>query len=135
MIYNKVLIVLFLFLLLAQFYSPFISWKNAFIGALTGGGSMFIIALLGKMLFKKESLGMGDVKLAATSGFFIGWQKILIALYAGFVIAFLTIIIINRFKKTKVTGYVPLGPFLALGIIIFLFWGQQLIQLYLSLVI
>jgi leader peptidase (prepilin peptidase)/N-methyltransferase len=135
LIHNKVLVTLLLFAIMAQMISPFTRWQNALLGMLTGGGTMFLVSLLGKALFKKESLGMGDVKLAAVAGFFLGWQNILIAVYTGFVFALITIIITNSMKRTSIVGYVPLGPFLAMGIITFIFWGKEIIQIYLSLVI
>lgn len=134
LIYDKVLVILFLCGLTLQLIYPFIAWESALLGVVVGGLSMFAIALLGKAMFKKDSLGMGDVKLAAVVGFFVGWQTILIALYFGFLLAFVTIIITKRFGHSKLTGYIPLGPFLAGGIVIFLFWGKQLLQLYISLV-
>jgi leader peptidase (prepilin peptidase)/N-methyltransferase len=135
LIYNRVLVSLLLFAIIAQTVSPFTQWPNALLGILTGGGAMLLVSLLGKVLLKKESLGMGDVKLAAVAGFFLGWQNILIAVYTGFVFALITMMVINSIKRTRIVGYIPLGPFLALGIITFIFWGQDIVQIYLSLVI
>lgn len=134
LIFNKVLLALFIFGVSAQLLFPFIAWKDAVLGLVLGGISMFLIAVLGKAVFKKESMGMGDVKMAMVAGFFVGWQNILIALYVGFVLAFLTMIIISAIKKSKIQGYIPLGPFLAAGLVVFLFWGKQIIHMYLKLV-
>lgn len=134
LIFNKVLITLLLFGLVAQFFFPFTTWSEAGIGFLAGGFSMLAIALLGKAMFKKESLGMGDVKFAAVAGFFVGWSSVLIALYIGFIFAFLTMIITGRIKKQEMGKYIPLGPFLAAGLVTFLFWGKELTQLYWNLV-
>ncbi len=135
LIYNKVLITFISIGLITQIIIPFIPWEQAVLGMLSGGLSMFFISLLGKWLFKKESLGMGDVKLAAVAGFFTGWLNILIALYLGFILAFVTITLQNRFKKTKISGYIPLGPFMAAGLIVFLFWGKEISNFYLSIVL
>lgn len=135
LIYNKVLIFLLGSGFLYQIISPFILWQDALLGMVVGGTAMFMVSILGRMLFKKDSLGMGDVKLAIAAGFFVGWKSILIALYFGFLLAFISIIFINRFRKNKIEGYIPLAPFLAGGLIVFLFWGNQLIQIYWSLVI
>ena len=134
LIYNKVLLVLLSFAVVFQIFWPFTSWPDALTGLAVGSGTMFLISLLGKLLFKKESLGMGDVKLAAVAGFIVGWQFVLIAIYAGFVFALITMILLNRIKGTQLSGYIPLGPFLALGIMVFLFWGNQIIEVYMSLV-
>ena len=135
LIYNSVLVSLLFFAIIAQTVSPFTQWQIALLGMLTGGGAMLLVSFLGKVLFKKESLGMGDVKLAAVAGFFLGWQNILIAIYTGFVFALITMMMINVVKRTRIVGYIPLGPFLALGIITFIFWGKDIIQIYLSLVV
>jgi leader peptidase (prepilin peptidase) / N-methyltransferase len=136
LIYNKVLFALLAAGISTQLFSPFITWEEGLLGFVAGGLSMFLISLLGKVLFKKESLGMGDVKLAAVAGFFTGWVNVLMALYLGFVLAFVTIIIYNKFQKTQIKNdHIPLGPFLALGLILFLFWGDQILQFYLSIVL
>jgi leader peptidase (prepilin peptidase)/N-methyltransferase len=135
LIYNKVLIIFFATGVITQIIIPFISWEQAVLGLIAGGSSMFFVALLGKWLFKKESLGMGDVKFAAVCGFFTGWLNILIALYLGFVLAFISITLHNRIKKRKISGYIPLGPFLAAGLILFLFWGKEISSFYLSMVL
>ena len=135
LIYNRVLVSLLLFAIMAQTVSPFTQWQNALLGVLIGGGAMYLVSLLGKAVLKKESLGMGDVKLAAVAGFFLGWQNILIAVYTGFVFALITMLMINSIKRSRIVGYIPLGPFLALGIITFIFWGKDIVQIYLSLVV
>jgi len=136
LIYDKILVIMLALGVLVQLILPFTLWMEALYGFFAGGLSMFLISILGKFAFKKESLGMGDVKLAAVSGFFVGWFNVLIALYFGFVLAFLTMIIIARIKKIQLTGfYFPFGPFIAGGLIIFLFWGNEITALYLNMVL
>jgi leader peptidase (prepilin peptidase)/N-methyltransferase len=50
-------------------------------GALAGGGSLFIIGIIGKQIYKKDALGGGDVKLMAGVGALIGWEKVLFAIF------------------------------------------------------
>ncbi len=54
------------------------TWQRAFvnsvIGALTGGGLIYLTGVLGQLSFKKESMGGGDVKLMAMLGAFLGWK-------------------------------------------------------------
>jgi len=84
LILNKVLAVLLIGGVALNFVSHSISWKEAGIGLLSGGGSLYLIAVIGQLIFKKESMGMGDVKFAAVLGFFLGWKIVLLALYFGF---------------------------------------------------
>ncbi len=134
MIYNKVLILLFIYGLIFNLLFPVISWQVAGLGLLLGGGAMLLFAVLGKALFKKESLGMGDVKLAACGGFFLGWKMILIALYGGFFLALILIIFLKLLRLMPKNEYIPLAPFLAAGLIVFLFWGNWLIDNYFQLI-
>ena len=135
LIHNTTLIALLIFGVLVNLIAPVRDWVDSFWGFVLGGGCTFLLAVLGKFLFKRDSMGMGDVKLAATAGFFLGTKTILIALYAGFVIALFFIIGIRYLKKSSTPDLIPMGPFLAVGLIIFLFWGEKLIQLYWKLFI
>lgn len=111
-----------------------IPWIEAGIGFITGGAAMFFIALLGKIIFKKESLGMGDVKFVAVAGFYMGWKMIIPSVYFGFVLTLIAIIILKLISKIKAGDYIPLGPFIASGLLIFVFWGNVIMNYYWELV-
>jgi leader peptidase (prepilin peptidase)/N-methyltransferase len=51
---------------------------SALIGLVVGGGALYLIAMAGDILFKKESMGGGDIKMAAMLGAFLGWKKVLL---------------------------------------------------------
>ena len=133
LILNKVLLLLLAFGIMINAIGSVLSFKDALIGAFVGGGAMFIVAYLGNKLFKKEAMGMGDVKLAFVSGFFLGWQFILWALYLGFVLALISIGIIWLVQRKSIPKQIPMGPFFALGFVINLFYGQQLLEFYFKL--
>ena len=107
-----------------------IPWQNALLGVVAGGLLMIFIGLLGKIVFKKESLGMGDVKFAAVAGFFLGWKMILFATFLGFFFSLPVLIVLMVMGKVKFGQYVPLGPFLAMALIIFVYWGQIIVDWY-----
>ena len=130
LILNKLLIALLLTGIVINGIGHIIPFKQAFIGALVGGGSMFLIAYLGNRMFKKEAMGMGDVKLAFVSGFYFGWQFILWALYLGFIIALLGIGLMWLVRRNRLPRQVPMGPFFALGFVVTLFYGPQLLDFY-----
>lgn len=100
------------------------SLKSAFIS----GGVLYAIAIIGTIVFRKEAMGMGDVKLLAMIGSFIGWQKALGGIFAAsFLGSFMGIIIYIFFKRQKIKDTkLPFGPFLALGSVISLLWGEFL---------
>lgn len=97
----------------------------SFLGVLIGGGSIYAMGLLGDFLFKKESMGGGDVKLLAMVGSFLGWQMALLTFFiAPFFGAVFGVIVKLRTKESTIAY----GPFLALGALISLFWGQDVIR-------
>lgn len=104
---------------------------NALIGMLVGGGSLYLIAMLGDWLFKKESMGGGDIKMAAMLGALLGWQKVLFIFIAsaaiGLVASIVLMIFSARLRKDRV---VPFGPFLALAALLAVLYGDQLINYY-----
>ena len=65
-----------------------LSLRTALIGALGGGGSLLAARFLGFLLFRKESLGWGDVKLGFMTGVFLGLEKTLLAILLGFFLPF-----------------------------------------------
>ncbi|MDR2427098.1 MAG: prepilin peptidase [Endomicrobium sp.] len=88
---------------------------NAFIGFIAGGGSLFLIGLLGQFFFKKEAMGGGDIKLMAGIGAIVGWQRALFAIFiASFLGSILGLFLILT-KRVERKGYMPFGPFLAVA--------------------
>ncbi|MBC8489338.1 MAG: prepilin peptidase [Bacteroidetes bacterium] len=100
------------------------------IGFLTGGGVLIFWAVIGKLLFKKESLGYGDIKLAAMIGIFLGLQNTLLALFLSFSLATLIGIFMIMLKKARMDSKIPFAPFLALGSLLSLIWSDELFSLY-----
>lgn len=104
---------------------------DAIIGFLAGGGSLYAVAMLAPLIFKKEAMGGGDIKLAAFMGLYLGGY-VLLALFIGFFLgAVIGIILISRNKENR-QDMIPFGPFLAAGSIITLFFGPQMWHSYLS---
>ena len=80
--------------------------------------------------FPREAMGLGDVKLIAAIGTFVGWKGILFTIAAGsFVGASFGLASIALGKRERASK-IPFGPYLAVGAIIWLFWGDPLIALY-----
>lgn len=96
----------------------------SFVGILVGGGSIFLMGLLGDFIFKKESMGGGDVKLMAMVGAFMGWKLALLTFFlAPFFGAIYGVIEKIRTKDSAIAY----GPFLVLGAILSLFYGNKII--------
>jgi leader peptidase (prepilin peptidase)/N-methyltransferase len=97
------------------------------IAAVAAGGIFFLVALA-----YPAGMGLGDVKLAAAMGLFLGWAvapAILIGLLIGSLVG-LALLVRYGAKARKMA--IPFGPFLALGGVVALLVGNQLIDLYLG---
>jgi leader peptidase (prepilin peptidase)/N-methyltransferase len=84
-----------------------------------------------KLIRGKEGMGYGDFKLLAAIGAWFGWKLlpavILLSSTLGAIIGIALIVLTKRSKEVPI----PFGPFLAIGGIAALFFGQQLSQIYL----
>ena len=97
------------------------------IAAAAGGGALFLVALA-----YPRGMGLGDVKLTAVMGLFLGRNvapAVLIALLAGSLVG---LAMIARQGAAARKQAIPFGPFLALGGVVGLLAGDQLVDLYLS---
>jgi len=119
--------------LILSFIVPYISFINSVLGALIGGGIILIIAWVGSIIFKKEAMGGGDVKLAAMIGAFLGWRYMVISLFLGFFLGALAGIFLILSKIKRKEDMVPFGPFIALGSIITLLCGEKIIAWYIGI--
>ncbi len=119
--------------LLASLIIPQITFLNSLIGILLGGGSLFIVATVYQWLFKREGMGGGDVKLLAMIGAFLGWKSVILTILLSSLIGSITGIIIMVLKGKDFKYAIPFGPFLSLGAVIALFYGESLINWYLYL--
>ena len=97
------------------------------IGVLVGGGSIYLTGWFGELVFRKESMGGGDVKLMAMIGAFLGWQNVILVYFLAPVLA-LPIGLYMKFLKKE--EYIPYGPFISLGGVIVLFFGQSLLRIF-----
>ena len=91
---------------------------------------MYLIKLLGNAIFRKESLGDGDIKLMGIVGLSIGIMNSLVSLFIASVVGLLFSFIIT--KKNK-EGIIPFGPFLLIGALITLYFSDVItpfLQMY-----
>ena len=92
--------------------------KDALLNGLIAFGSMFLIKILGDFLFKKESMGGGDIKLMFIFGFLLGYELAIISIFiAAFIALPVSLIILFR-KKSNI---IPFGPFLCISALLLYF--------------
>lgn len=102
-------------------------------GALLGLAPMILIYLIGKLLFKKEIMGFGDVKLMAALGFLLGPFGILFTFIIGFISSGAFFGVALLMKKVKLKDEEPLGPFLGMAAILYLVFYKDL-HMFLNIV-
>jgi leader peptidase (prepilin peptidase)/N-methyltransferase len=102
-----------------------IALRSSFLGLLAGGGSIYVTGLIGDAIFKKESMGGGDVKLMAMVGALIGWK---LALLTFFLAPFFGSVAGIALKIKKGESFIPYGPFLSLACLISIIWGERIIN-------
>ena len=102
-------------------------------GATLGFGLLWEVSFIGRLIFKRDAMGFGDVKLMGAIGAFLGWQAVLFTLmvssFAGSIVG-LSLVLSH---KKKMQSRIPYGPYIALAAVIWLLWGQTLWQAYIEL--
>lgn len=106
---------------------------DSFLGIIIGGGFLFLVATAYEKIKKIEGLGGGDVKLAAMLGAFFGWRASIFILLVSSVVGSLFGLVLILIMKKNTKYAIPFGPFLAIGGLVYLFFGQRIINFYLGL--
>jgi len=102
-------------------------------GAILGTAMIGFIALIGSLVFHKQAMGMGDVKLMGMIGMFLGaFPHLLIVLissaFIGSIAGILLILLIK--PKFGSRSKIPYGPFLSIGAVLSLLYGELAWNLY-----
>jgi prepilin signal peptidase PulO-like enzyme (type II secretory pathway) len=102
-------------------------------GAAVGFGGFLALAYLGSWLFKKESMGGGDIKLVAAMGAYLGVWKILLVFVLSAAVGLLISLVAMLFSASlRKHRTIPFGPSLALATLAAGFWGQEIIRFYIK---
>ena len=91
------------------------------LGMLTGGGIFGLIAVFAYVMYKKEGMGMGDVKLMAVLGMFFGVYNTIQIFVLSFAIGAVMSIILMVAKLKKSSDYMAFGPFIVIASILTMF--------------
>ncbi|MCP4345607.1 MAG: prepilin peptidase [Desulfobacterales bacterium] len=118
---------------LGSFALPDMTYKDALLGMLVGGGSLFAVAWLYRKITGKEGMGGGDVKLLAMMGTVIGWEGVVFTIFVSSAVGTLVGIIVMLHTRKTMKLAVPFGPFLSVGAITYLFLGREIINWYFNL--
>ncbi|MFC1498163.1 prepilin peptidase, partial [Verrucomicrobiota bacterium] len=105
----------------------------AVVGAVTGFGALWIIAILGKLIFKKDAMGFGDVKLLGAIGAFLGVKAIAFTFIVSSLTGSVAGICMIILGQKKMQSRIPYGPYIALAAVTWILWGPYLWDLYIEL--
>ena len=107
--------------------------RDAVLGALVGGGILFLIAEVYFRLRKEEGMGMGDVKMLAMIGAFLGWKLTMLTLILASVGGSLGGVLILISQRGNLKAPIPFGTFLAAGALAASLYGEPLVAWYVNL--
>jgi leader peptidase (prepilin peptidase) / N-methyltransferase len=119
---------------LALIYNLF-NFNNLLFNFLPSALAGFLFFLIIYLVSQGRWLGFGDVKLVFLLGLFLGFPNILVGLFLSFTIGAIIGIGLIILKSKNLKSEVPFAPFLVVGSFIAFFWGEKILNWYLSLII
>jgi leader peptidase (prepilin peptidase)/N-methyltransferase len=133
------------------------AWWTPLLGILPGAGVLFVIGMAASLMYRvadrriakkaakeageegpvevaeTEAIGFGDVKLLIPIGIVLGWKYCLLAIMIADITAGLTGIVLLALKIKKRRDEIPFGPFIVLGTIVAILYGQTIVNAYLGM--
>lgn len=101
---------------------------NLLLGMLAGGGIFLLITLVGGVIYGKEAMGFGDVKLMGALGLFFGLSNIIVITLLSFLIGAVLSVFLLITKIKKSDEYIPFGPFIVIGTFISIYVPFEVIK-------
>ena len=107
------------------------NWWNPLLGAVSGSGILLLVSIVGSKLYKSEEvMGGGDIKILFPAGLFLGWRLMLTSLFLSILAAAAVSVVLMIFKIIDRKATVPFGPFIAIGMVLAITFGWQLLGIY-----
>jgi len=104
---------------------------GALLGALIGGGSLWLMGWTWEKLRGIEAMGLGDVKMMFMVGGYLGWRLTILNIFLGVLSGSLIgIVLMARQGKRNMQMLLPFGVFLGIGAIAALLVGRQIVEWY-----
>jgi len=100
----------------------------AIVGVIVFGG----VNLFSKIIYKKQGLGGGDVEVILSIALTLGISKFILSFFLSVTIGAIVCVVALLFKKIERGDYVPFVPFLAIGTFITMFFGEEIIRIYME---
>ena len=113
-----------------QIYYKHNAW-NPLMGMMVAVGFLGAVGLLGNFIYKTdEAMGMGDIKLFAAIGMFLGWQLTIVALFLSFLVGAAISVVLVVCKRKKRQDKIAFGTFIVVATFITIMFGQQFLSWY-----
>jgi leader peptidase (prepilin peptidase) / N-methyltransferase len=107
------------------------SLGGAVIGALAGGGSLWLMGWIWERLRGVEAMGLGDVKMMFMVGAYLGWRLTILTIFIGVLTgSIIGVVLMARQRERNMQMLLPFGIFLGIGAIASLLFGSQLVNWY-----
>ena len=107
------------------------SLAGALLGALVGGGSLWLMGWTWEKLRGVEAMGLGDVKMMFMVGAYLGWRLTILTIFVGVLSgSIIGIFLMARQRQRNMQMLLPFGIFLGLGAIASLLFGSHLVEWY-----
>jgi leader peptidase (prepilin peptidase) / N-methyltransferase len=107
-------------------------WMASLIGLLAGGGVLYLVAVVYYRVRHEEGLGMGDPKMLAMVGAFLGWKLTLLTLMVGSLAGTVVGLSLIAAGRGTMKYALPFGCFLAVGAVVSAVVGPQILDWYLG---
>jgi leader peptidase (prepilin peptidase)/N-methyltransferase len=109
--------------------------KASAMGAGLGFGLLWAVGWFGKLAFKKDAMGFGDVKLLGAIGAFLGAPAVLFVVFVSALLGSIVGVTLIAVGKSELGGRLPFGPYLSAAALIWVFGGYRLMEAYLDFVL
>ncbi|MBD8034541.1 prepilin peptidase [Solibacillus merdavium] len=127
---DKILLFFLPLLIVGRILSPLEPWWDSIVGAVLGFSLLLLIAII-----SKGGMGGGDIKLFLLIGLVLGTYNTLLTLFLASIIGTIVGIVILKVRRKGRKTPVPFGPSIAIASIVVYFYGEQIIDLYLNLLL
>ncbi|HEV8204779.1 MAG TPA: prepilin peptidase [Pyrinomonadaceae bacterium] len=108
-----------------------VSLAGALIGALIGGGSLWLMGWTWEKLRGIEAMGLGDVKMMFMVGAYLGWRLTILTIFVGVLTgSVIGIMLMARKGERNMQMLLPFGVFLGLGAVAALLFGAPIVEWY-----
>lgn len=105
---------------------------SSILGAIIGSGSLLLIGFVYKNVRKIDGLGLGDVKLMAMVGAFLGWRSIIFVVLISSLVGTIVGLSIILYQKSNLKYAIPFGPFISFAAAIYCFSGDLSLDYFLD---